>query len=53
MDKLIFKCENCDCEINEDNCSYEDGICDDCYEANCAEDEEDEEDGELSDENQQ
>lgn len=26
------KCDNCDCELTENNCTYEDGICDDCYE---------------------
>ncbi len=30
------KCRNCGCDlIDEDNCSYEDGICDDCYEDEC------------------
>jgi len=33
MDKPDNKCENCDCALTKDNCTYEDGICDDCYEA--------------------
>lgn len=26
------KCRICKCELNDDNCSYEDDICDDCFE---------------------
>lgn len=33
------KCENCDCLLTEYNCSYEDGICDDCFEDREIEDE--------------
>lgn len=42
------KCRNCDCELTDDNCSYEDGICDDCFEDQCDDElsEDDEEDEE-------
>ncbi len=37
------KCRVCKCKlIDDDNCCYEDGVCDDCYEdeCDCEEDEE-------------
>lgn len=37
------KCEDCGCELNEDNSSYEDFRCDDCVEAEQDEDYENEE----------
>jgi hypothetical protein len=32
-----YKCRVCKCDLDEDNCSYEDEICDDCYEKECDE----------------
>ena len=41
------KCSHCGCELTEDNCSYQDFTCDDCFEDQVddelSEDEEDEE----------
>jgi hypothetical protein len=41
--KETDKCCKCGCElIDDDNCCYEDFICDDCYEAENEEEEDDE-----------